>query len=133
MFRLRVFGMKKIICKNCGVVNEVETEVLGEDDEEWLECTLPQGFEWILPLGKISPVVGDPIYISAHGEHLSRSAYLEKYDIDPEITLQMMRGTVVRQDVSKLLGVSKGQSGEAKMKATSGHMGKMFEDDDWEM
>jgi hypothetical protein len=125
--------MKKIICKNCGVVNEVDVDNLGDESDDWLECTLPEGFEWILPVGKISPVIGDPIYISGHGEHLSRSAYLEKYNLDPEITLGLMRGTVVRQDISKMLGIDKGQSVEAAVKTSSGRIGRMFDEDDWEM
>ena len=86
--------MKKLVCRNCGVVNEVSREQLLDDGDEWLECTLPQGFEWILPAGKITPIVGSPIYISAMGEHLSREAYLSKYDIDPEIAYSLMRGRI---------------------------------------
>ena len=43
---------KKIICKNCGVVNEVSDQALAEDDEDWLPCILPEGFEWNLPAGE---------------------------------------------------------------------------------
>ena len=84
--------MKRLICKNCGVVNEVSEEDI-TDDNNWLQCALPTGFEWILPAGKITPIVGDPIYISGNGEHLSYDAYLERYLIDPEIAYNLMRGS----------------------------------------
>jgi hypothetical protein len=83
--------MKKFICKNCGVVNVASDDAL-ENAGGWLDCGLPDGFEWILPAGKITPIVGEPIYISALGEHLSHDAYLRKYYIDPEIAYNMMRG-----------------------------------------
>lgn len=83
--------MKKFICRNCGVVNEAENTALSKSGD-WLECDLPTGFEWLLPAGKITPVVGDPIYVSGNGEHLSQTAYLEKYNIDPEIAYKLMRG-----------------------------------------
>jgi len=63
-----------------------------EPGEDWLECLLPQGFEWALPAGKLTPVVGAPIYVSASGDHLSREAYLAWYNIDPEIAYRNMRG-----------------------------------------
>ncbi len=83
--------MKKFICKNCGVVN-VASEADLEGNSDWLQCALPQGFEWILPAGKITPIIGDAIYISGMGEHLSREAYLNKHGIDPEIAYNLMRG-----------------------------------------
>lgn len=84
---------KKFICHNCGSVNVVTLQQLEqEDDGDWLECSEPQNFEWKLPAGKITPVVGDPIYITAGGAHLSREQYLIQYGIDPESALKMMRG-----------------------------------------
>ena len=83
----------KFICKNCGSVNEKEKEVLTDPDYsqgDWL-CDLPLGFEWILPVGKITPVVGSPLYVSSLGGNLSREEYLETYFIDPEIAYQLMR------------------------------------------
>ncbi|MDD4162244.1 MAG: hypothetical protein PHW87_07165 [Methanothrix sp.] len=83
----------KFICKNCGSVNEKDKEVLLDPDystEDWL-CDLPLNFEWILPVGKISPIVGSPLYVSAMGGNLSRSEYLERYNVDPEIAYQLMR------------------------------------------
>ncbi len=83
---------KKAICKYCGVVNEISVEDLAADNKsDWLYCDLPVGFEWNLPAGKITPVVGDPIYISGFGEHLSWEEYLLKYNIDPEIAYLRMR------------------------------------------
>ena len=83
---------KKAICKYCGVVNEISVEDLAADNRsDWLYCDLPVGFEWSLPAGKITPVVGDPIYISGFGEHLSWEEYLLKYNIDPEIAYLRMR------------------------------------------
>jgi len=82
--------VNKCICQNCGCVNIVEF-VDKHDPENWLNCVLPTGFEWALPAGKISPVVGSPIYVSAFGEHLSYDAYLAKYQIDPEIAYTRTR------------------------------------------
>jgi hypothetical protein len=94
--------MKKFICRNCGVVNEAEEATLSNSDD-WLECDLLTGFEWILPVGKITPIVGDPIYVSGNGEHLSQSEYLEKYNIDPEIAYKLMRGKASSQTASQLV------------------------------
>jgi hypothetical protein len=80
----------KIICPNCGAVSDIAPLEEGEE-KDWLECSLPKGFEWSLPAGKISPVVGEPIYISATGEQLTWDQYIEKYNIDPEIAYQRMR------------------------------------------
>lgn len=83
--------MKKFVCRNCGVVNEASQDAL-QSNSDWLQCVLPQGFEWSLPAGKITPIIGEPIYISGMGEHLSQGAYLKKYGIDPEIAYKLMRG-----------------------------------------
>lgn len=91
--------MKKFICRNCGVVNEASDETLKSNDD-WLACVLPQGFEWILPAGKITPIVGEPIYISGNGEHLSKKEYLKKYNINPEIAYNLMRGYTRRRSAS---------------------------------
>ncbi|MFZ2470893.1 MAG: hypothetical protein WAW52_03010 [Methanothrix sp.] len=83
----------KFICKNCGSVNEKDKEVLLDPEystDDWL-CDLPLNFEWILPVGKISPIVGNPVYVSSLGGNYSRSEYLEKYNVDPEIAYQLMR------------------------------------------
>jgi hypothetical protein len=83
----------KFVCKNCGSVNEKDKDVILDpeyDQEDWL-CDLPLGFEWILPVGKISPIVGSTLYVSSMGGSLSRAEYLEKYNVDPEIAYQLMR------------------------------------------
>jgi len=83
----------KFVCKNCGAVNEKEREIILDpqyDEGDWL-CDLPLGFEWILPVGKISPIVGTPLYVSSQGGNLSREEYLTKYNVDPEIAYQLMR------------------------------------------
>jgi len=83
----------KFICKNCGAVNEKERDIILDPqygEEDWL-CDLPLGFEWILPAGKISPIVGTPLYVSGLGGNLSRDEYLTKYNVDPEIAYQLMR------------------------------------------
>ncbi|MCK9440541.1 MAG: hypothetical protein M0Q13_03865 [Methanothrix sp.] len=83
----------KFICKNCGSVNEKDKDVLLDPEystDDWL-CDLPVSFEWILPVGKISPIVGNPMYVSSLGGNYSRSEYLEKYNVDPEIAYQLMR------------------------------------------
>ena len=80
------------VCQECGALNEVSVDPQNLDDTEqdWL-CLPPKGFEWVLPSGKIMPIMGDTIYVSAFGEYLSRKAYLERYKVDPEIAYQYMR------------------------------------------
>jgi len=89
--------MVKVICRNCGAVNIVNT-AFGDDvdwkEMDWLDCLEPKGFEWKLPAGKITPVVGPAIYISATGEQLSREQYLNKYKLDPETAYKFMRARV---------------------------------------
>ena len=101
--------MKKFICKNCGIVNEVSkealTEALKDDEDDWLQCTIPEGFEWSLPAGKITPIIGEPIYISAVGEHLSYDQYLETYNIDPEIAYNLMRGKINKNFVNRTTSI----------------------------
>jgi uncharacterized CHY-type Zn-finger protein len=79
-------------CGNCGALNTLffDFDDPNPEEHEWL-CLPPEGFEWILPAGKIVPVVGESIYISAFGEHLSWERYVEKYRLDPEIAYQNMR------------------------------------------
>jgi hypothetical protein len=83
----------KCICQQCGCVNIVEITDK-ENPENWLPCLLPEGFEWTLPSGKITPVVGEPIYKDAMGANFSRKDYLAKYNIDPEIAYTKMRATI---------------------------------------
>ena len=107
----------------------VSMEALAADDEEqWLQCTLPEGFEWILPAGKITPVIGEPIYVSAMGEHLSHDAYLEMYNIDPEIAYNLMRGRLGKRTATKIM------STQPQMKASLGSKKKSLrwlDEDDW--
>ena len=119
--------MKKIICKNCGVVNEVSDGALGDEDD-WLECTLPEGFEWILPAGKITPVIGDPLYISGMGEHLSYHAYLDKYEIDPEIAYQFIRGSSRARSAG--MAYASKQKAEAQV-SSKGRSESWLDEDDW--
>lgn len=119
--------MKKIICKNCGVVNEISDDAQIEDSD-WVECTLPEGFEWILPAGKITPIVGEPLYISGFGEHLSRQAYRDKYDIDPEIAYQLMRGS------SRVRTAAMAYAGKQRVAATVSSKRRSeswLDEDDW--
>jgi hypothetical protein len=120
--------MKKLVCRNCGVVNEVSLEQLQDDGDDWLECALPQGFEWILPAGKITPIMGSPIYISAMGEHLSREAYLSKYDIDPEIAYSLMRGRIGARSASRTLTML--HKGKAEV-SSSMKSRILHDEDDW--
>lgn len=106
----------------------VSPEALAEDDEQWLQCTLPEGFEWILPAGKITPVLGQPIYVSAMGGHLSHDAYLEMYNIDPEIAYNRMRRRISRRTAAKLI------SNPSKIKKSFGSKVKSqswLDEDDW--
>jgi len=93
--------MKKFICRNCGVVNEA-SDTTSTSSDDWLECTLPAGFEWCLPAGKITPVVGEAIYISGNGEQLTQEAYIDKYNLDPELAYILMRGKARSQTADQL-------------------------------
>lgn len=119
--------MKKIICKNCGVVNQVSDRSL-EDDEEWLDCLLPEGFEWILPAGKITPIIGDPIYISGLGEHLSYDAYLNKYGIDPEIAYSLMRGNSRARSAARITAIQSQVGAQVSSRERSQ---SWLDEDDW--
>jgi hypothetical protein len=120
--------MKKFICRNCGTVNEVSTEVLNEDGDDWLECALPQGFEWILPAGKITPVLGEPIYISAMGEQLSYQAYLDTYNVDPEIAYHLMRGRINARTASRIMSRQSKVKAQVSSKMRSQNW---LDEDDW--
>jgi len=80
-------------CIKCGALNElcIDFTKPGAAEEDWL-CLPPSGFEWALPAGKITPVVGQPIYVSAIGEKFSREDYINRYRVDPEIAYEYMRG-----------------------------------------
>jgi hypothetical protein len=91
------------VCQECGALNEVSVDPqnLADTEQDWL-CLPPIGFEWVLPSGKIIPIVGDPIYVSAFGEYLSRKVYLERYKVDPEIAYQYMRRKRNTKTASKI-------------------------------
>jgi hypothetical protein len=89
--------VNKVICACCGSVNEIQSLEV-PNTENWLPCLLPTGFEWNLPSGKITPVVGEPIYKDANGASFSYKEYLEKYNIDPEIAYTKMRASMVPCD-----------------------------------
>ena len=84
--------MVKCICPQCGTVSMADVKETTEDG--WLPCSLPGGFEWTLPSGKITPVVGAPLYTDAGGAQLSYEDYLKKYNVDPEIAYTKMRATI---------------------------------------
>ena len=119
--------MKKFICRNCGVVNQTSKANL-EDDDDWLECVLPQGFEWTLPAGKITPIIGDPIYISGFGEHLSYDAYLKTYGIDPEIAYHLMRGNAGARSASRIFS---GPSPIKSQVSSKKRAQNWLDEDDW--
>ncbi len=120
--------MKKFICKNCGTVNEIPDQALKDNKDDWLQCTLPEGFEWILPAGKITPVYGEPIYISAMGEHLSYQAYLDEYNIDPEIAYNLMRGKIRAMSGSKMAS----RNSKSRLGITYPARSKaFFDEDEW--
>jgi len=81
-----------------------------------------------LPAGKITPIVGDPIYISAFGEHLSYAQYLEEYNIDPEIAYNLMRGKVSTQTATKIIGR---QSKEKASVSSKMRPQSWLDEDDW--
>jgi len=119
--------MKKFICKNCGALN-VANEADIKSDSDWLQCALPQGFEWVLPAGKITPVIGEPIYISGFGEHLSREAYLNKHGIDPEIAYNLMRGNSGYMYASRNLS---GKPSANDSKTATKKTQNWLDEDDW--
>jgi hypothetical protein len=84
--------MVKCICPQCGTVSTADVKEATE--EGWLPCSIPQGFEWTLPSGKITPIVGKPIYVDAFGKNMSYEEYLAKYSVDPEIAYTKMRATI---------------------------------------
>jgi len=112
--------IKKLICHKCGAVNVIDTLDLEKDESpghdgkrrDWLDCLPPEGFEWKLPAGKITPIYGDPIYITATGLQLSQYEYMARYVVDPEKALKMMRGmgTTVRDSVKTGEDLTKGNS-----------------------
>ncbi|MFZ2833494.1 MAG: hypothetical protein WAZ20_06230 [Methanothrix sp.] len=124
---MKARNMKKIICKNCGVVNEISDDAQIEDSD-WVECTLPEGFEWVLPAGKITPVIGDPLYISAQGEHLSQHAYLDRYSIDPEISYQLIRGS--SRSRSAVMAAAGRRRGPEAI-SSKGRSDSWLDEDDW--
>jgi hypothetical protein len=123
--------MKKIICKNCGTVNEVSDKSLAEDDD-WLQCALPEGFEWSLPAGKITPIIGDPIYISAMGENLSYQAFLDEYRVDPEIAYNLMRGNSRAKSTIKTFTAHSQARAQVGAQVSSKQRSQSWlDDDDW--
>jgi len=121
--------MKKFICQNCGAVNLVNPDELVNDDNEWLDCIPPDNFEWILPAGKITPVIGEPIYVSAVGEHLTRMAYIKEYNLDPEIAYRLMR-----QRIGGAPLASRFMAKKQKAAANTGSSPKsrsLLDEDDW--
>jgi hypothetical protein len=121
--------MKKFICMNCGAVNLVNEDELINSDDDFLDCIAPDNFEWILPAGKITPVVGAPIYVSAVGEHLTRDAYLKEYNLDPEIAYRLMR-----ERVGGVRLASRFMTKKQKATANNGSSPKsrnFLDEDDW--
>lgn|GEM_PF-2202529 len=91
-----------LICENCGAFNSISMNPLTQYPADVELQGMPvHGFEWVLPSGKIVPVVGDPIYISANGEHLSRNTYMKMYKLDPEIAYNYMRKKLDAQVATK--------------------------------
>jgi hypothetical protein len=105
-------------------------------NSDWLDCSLPEGFEWILPTGKITPIIGDPIYISAMGEHLSYEAYLAEYGIDPEIAYTLMRENGRVKPIVKISAANSqveahvGAQVRAQVRSVQGSQ-SWLDDDDW--
>lgn len=112
----------KCTCANCGAVNLTELpEVI--ESENWLPCILPTGFEWFLPSGKITPVVGEAIYVDAFGAHISKAEYIAKYNLDPEIAYTKMRGKDCKIEVPE--GTARiGHVGHETVKKEVKHLGK---------
>jgi len=124
--------MKKIICKNCGVINEISDGAMAEDDDDWLPCIIPEGFEWNLPAGKITPIIGAPIYISGFGEQLYYQAYLDKYGIDPEIAYQLMRGNSRAKSTIRTFAAHSQAGAQVGAQVSSKQRSQRWlDDDDW--
>jgi hypothetical protein len=81
-----------LACLNCGALNvlNINPRNLNDTEHDW-QGESPEGFEWVLPVGKITPITGDPIYMLSSGEQLSRKAYMERYKVDAEFAYQYIR------------------------------------------
>lgn len=78
----------EFMCSRCGAKNVVPREELYDAP---LDCIPPTGFEWALPAGRIEPIAGDVIYVTAQGLHLNKENYIRIFGIDPEIAYIKMR------------------------------------------
>ncbi len=122
---------KKTICKNCGAVNEISAQDLADDDgDDWLACDLPLGFEWSLPAGKITPVYGDPIYVSSQGQQMSREEFILEFNVDPEVAYQNMRKRVGRQSFSKTESQPSSKE-QPRVSAKALRSQFLLDEDDW--
>lgn len=81
---------ERTICPHCGGAVEI-LEDSWDPTTGWLKCIAPKGFEWTLPAGKLTPVVGPVLYTTSDVRYLTREAYISEFNIDPEIALQKMR------------------------------------------
>jgi hypothetical protein len=128
--------IKKFFCQNCGSENDADITPadLTPTAGDWLDCIPPQGFEWRLPAGVITPAYGDPIYISASGEQLSKAQYEHEYGLDPEIALQFMRGRMIQiatTIINNQNRLNQNQSNQKLAKASQVASLNMADDDDW--
>ena len=94
----------EFMCSRCGAKNVVPHEMLYDAP---LDCIPPTGFEWALPAGRIEPIAGDIIYVTAQGSHLNKKDYIRIYGIDPEIAYQKMRKSGAKTKEEYLKAVKK--------------------------
>jgi hypothetical protein len=58
----------------------------------------PTSFEWTMPSGKIGPN-----YVDAKGDIMSKDAYIQKYNVDPEYALQYMRSNQAGKELENTI------------------------------
>jgi hypothetical protein len=58
----------------------------------------PTSFEWTMPSGRIGPN-----YVDAKGDIMSKDAYIQKYNVDPEYALQYMRSNQAGKELENTI------------------------------
>lgn len=80
--------LKKIICKQCGSVNN-----LGQISEydDIVSCDVSEDLEWFLAMDIKKSESGELIYIDQKGRTMSRDEYIKIHKLDPEIAENKMK------------------------------------------
>jgi len=83
-------------------------------------ASFPRGSNGFCRRERLTPIIGDPIYISGFGEQLSYQAYLDKYGIDPEIAYRLMRGNSRARSLAKTIVIQSQVGAQAGSKLIEG-------------